>query len=181
LGYLRPGWSGTYQLAAAGGAPSLRLRCEAEQLFLSYTPQAGGEEVTKVILVVRLPWRFGGSRSYFLCPGKGAAGCGRRVLKLYLSHGHFLCRSCGQLVYASPCEKRRPWQRALRRANKLRQRLGITGLGVAEKPKGMRVADYARLLEAALQAEILATEAGTAQLLQLAARIERRRKPQFTL
>ena len=57
----------------------------------------------------------------------------------------------------------------------------ITGLGVPEKPKGMLVAVYERLLEAALQAEIQAAEAGTAQLLQLIARIDRRRKPSFTL
>jgi hypothetical protein len=81
LGYLRPGWSGTYQLAAGttihAGAPSLHLRCEAEQLFLSYTPQ-GGEEVTRVVLVVRLPWRFGGSRPYSSAPEKvlRAAGDG---------------------------------------------------------------------------------------------------------
>jgi hypothetical protein len=45
----------------------------------------------------------------------------------------------------------------------------------------MLVAVYERLLEAALQAEIQAAEAGTAQLLQLIARIDRRRKPSFTL
>jgi hypothetical protein len=40
---------------------------------------------------------------------------------------------------------------------------------------------YERLLEAALQAETKATEAGTARLLQLIERLERRHKPRFTL
>src|SRR5215471_17648728 len=74
------------------------------------------------------------------------------------------------------------------RANKLRQRLGITGIwedmaAAPEKPEGMSALAYAQLLEAMLQAELQAAEAGTARLLQLATRIgsRRRRKPQFTL
>ena len=71
-----------------------------------------------------------------------AAGCGRRVFQLYLSRVlaprlQFLCRHCTGLVYTSKYE--RPWRRASRRASKLRQRLGITGLGVPEKPKDMPV------------------------------------------
>jgi hypothetical protein len=105
----------------------------------------------------------------------GGAGCGRRVGKLYLSRGRFLCRHCGQLAYAS--QRERPWRRATRRANKLWRRLGIQG-------GGMPVSAYEHLLEAALRAETQATEAGTARLLRLFAQIERRhsrRKPRFTL
>ena len=40
---------------------------------------------------------------------------------------------------------------------------------------------HERLQEAALQAETQATEAGTARLLQLIERLERRRRIQFTL
>jgi hypothetical protein len=115
-------------------------------------------------------------------------GCGRRVGKLYLAHRYFLCRHCTQIVYAAKSEE--PWQLASRRASKLRQRLAITGLGVSEKPPGMPVADYERLLEETLQAEIQETEAGTARLLQLVAWMDRRRnrrssrrkpQPSFTL
>jgi hypothetical protein len=70
-----------------------------------------------------------------------------------------------------------PWQRAFRKANKLRQRLGITGRGAPDKPEGMPVATYERLLEETLQAEIQATETGTAWLLQLIERLN----PRFTL
>ena len=110
----------------------------------------------------------------------GAAGCGRRVTKLYFSYGRFLCRHCSQLVYASRYEQQ-PWLRAYRRASKLRQRLDSIGRRMAEKPRSPLVEDYKHLLEATLQAETLATEAGTARLLQLATGIERRRKVQFTL
>jgi hypothetical protein len=198
MGCLQPGWSGAYPLAAGDVAPSIRLHCEAGRfLFLSYALAAGAgggegerEDVTEIVSITRLPWRFGGSLPYFLCPGGGGGvvaagvGCGRRVRKLYLSGRYFLCRHCSKLIYASPYD-RQPWQLASRRANKLRQRLGITGLGVSEKPSGMLVADYERLLEATLQAEILETEACTARLLQLVAWIDRRRnrkpQPSFTL
>ena len=178
-GCLQPGWSGACQWAYGNEVSSVSLRCEAEQLHLSWH---GGEqeEVTEIIPIVRVPCQLGGSRPYFLCSGDGAAGCGRRVIKLYLSRHRFLCRHCSQLVYASPYEQ--PWQRAFRRANKLWQRLGIAGTAVPETPKGMPVSTYARLLEAALRAETLATEACTDRLQQLAARIgNRSRKPLFTL
>jgi hypothetical protein len=147
--------------------------------------------VTEVVPIVHAPCRYGGTRPYFLCPGAvgstaacGGVGCGRRVTKLFLAHRYFLCRHCSQLVHTSPYEQ--PWRRASRRANKLRQRLGITGMGVADKPKGMPVTAYTRLLEAALQAETQATEAGTARILWLVTWIERRHKsqsskPLFTL
>jgi hypothetical protein len=49
----------------------------------------------------------------------GAAGCGRRVRRLYFSRGRLLCRHCCRLSYTGNYEKQ-PWQRAARRANKLR-------------------------------------------------------------
>jgi hypothetical protein len=105
--------------------------------------------------------------------------CGRRVTKLYLSNGRFLCRHCCHLVYAYDYE--RPWQRASRRARKLRQRLDITRAGVMEKTKNMTISVYAKQLDAVLEAEIKAIEAGTAQILRIAGQLERRRKTQFTL
>ena len=115
----------------------------------------------------------------------GAGGsCGRRVFKLYLFRGRFLCRHCSRLVYTSKY-KQQPWLRALRRADKLRRRLGIAGMNVPKKPHGMLVPAYERLLEATLLAETQATEAGTVRLLQLAARLgsqrSRRKSPRFTL
>jgi hypothetical protein len=180
-GCLQPGWAGTCQLAHGERAALISLHCEADRLHLSWHLAGEGEGgeregVTEVILIVCIPWRFGGSRAYFLCPG----GCERRVDKLYLSQRRFRCRQCSKLVYA--CVYEHSWQRASRRASKLWQRLDITETGVPEKPHGMLVSDYARLLDAVLQAETQATEACTARLQQLTARIgNRSRKPRSAL
>ena len=126
-GCFQPGLFSTCQwLDGSGGIFSIRLRYEAERLFLSYDHQAGGgepaEEVTEIIPIVRSPCRFGGSQPFFLCPGTSAAvggvGCGRRVGKLYLARRYFLCRSCSQIVYAVRHEPE--WQRASRRATRPR-------------------------------------------------------------
>ncbi|MEI6127263.1 MAG: hypothetical protein WCQ99_12005 [Pseudomonadota bacterium] len=47
---------------------------------------------------------FGGSRYWFLCPGRG---CGRRVGKLYGAGKYFLCRHCYNLTYDSCRESHR--------------------------------------------------------------------------
>ena len=143
---------------------SVNLRAEADRVHLYYTMQVGDggvEDVTETIPVIHLRCRFGGSRAYFICPGpRNGTDCGRRVCKLQLSHRYFLCRHCNQLPYSSQYEQ--PWKRALRRANKLQQHLGI-GVGIGEpfpeKPKGMWTRTYGSLLNEILHAEILANEA----------------------
>jgi hypothetical protein len=105
-------------------------------------------------------------------PGAKAAGCGRRVLKLYFSHNRFLCRHCSGLVYA--CQDDRPGQRALRRANRLWRRLDATGADID-------AGALSRLLAEAMQAEARATEAQTARIQRLIAWLDNRRGPQFTL
>jgi hypothetical protein len=140
-GCLRPGWSGTCQWTDGNEVVSINLRAEAKRLHLSYPVRVGAKEwrpVTDNIAIVHLSCRFGGSRAYFICPGPRGTDCGRRTTKLHLSHRYFVCRHCTKLAYASQFET--SWQRALRRANKLKQRLGID-VGIAEplpeKPKGM--------------------------------------------
>jgi hypothetical protein len=163
-GFLRPGCTSPFQWINGNDVSSINLRAEADWLYLSYTMRVGGkewEEVAETVPIVHLPCRFGGNRAYFICPGPGdGTDCGRRVVKLHLSHRYFLCRHCNQLTYSSQFE--RPWQRALRRANKLKQRLGIN-VGITElfpgKPKGMWSSTYERLLDKILQADILANEA----------------------
>jgi hypothetical protein len=110
------------------------------------------KEVVRIQLqrnLVHFPCRFGGSRAYFICPGPGyGTECGRRITKLRLSRRYFLCGHCNKLAYASQYE--RPWQRKLRRANKLKHRLGIdVGIGdpLLDKPKGMWTRTYSCFLD----------------------------------
>jgi hypothetical protein len=89
------------------------------------------------------PCNFGGERPWFVCPG---AGCGRRVAVLYGPGRYFLCRHCYGLSYQSQREDK--MHRALRRAQKIRQRLGGTANMMEpfpDKPNGMHHDTYLRL------------------------------------
>jgi hypothetical protein len=176
-GCLRPGCSSTCRWIVGNEVVSLNLRAEAERLHLSYTVRVGDgerEDMVETISIVHLRCRFGGNRAYFICPGPGdGTECGRRVTKLHLSRRYFLCRHCNQLTYASQYEQ--PWERALRRASKLRQRLGID-VGIAEpfpdKPKGMWARTYGWLLHEILQAEIRVSEAEANMIERLLRQVE---------
>ena len=172
-GCLRAGCSSTCQWMVGNEVFSINLLAEAERLSLSYKVRVRdgeSEDMAETIPIVHLRCRFGGSRVYFNCPGpKEGTECGRRTTKLYLSRRYFLCRHCNQLAYA--CQYEQPWQRAFRRASKLKQRLGID-VGIAEpfpdKPKGMWTRTYGCLLDEVLEAEILAYEAEANMLKRLA-------------
>jgi hypothetical protein len=176
-GCLRPGCSSTCQWIVGNEVASITVRAEAERLDLRYTVRVGDgerEDMAETIPIVHLRCRFGGSRAYFVCPGpRDGTDCGRRTTKLHLSRRYFLCRHCNQLAYASQYEQ--PWQRALRRANKLKQRLGI-GVGIDEpfpdKPKGMWVRTYGYLLDEILHAEILASEAQANMIKRLLTQVD---------
>ena len=80
---------------------------------------------------------------------------------------------CREIAYASQYEE--PMQRALRRAAKLKRRLGID-VGIAEpfpeKPRGMWVRTFGCLLDEILQAEILANEAQANTFQRLVAQLD---------
>jgi hypothetical protein len=171
-GCLRPGCSSVCRWIVDHEVASISLRAEAGRLHLSYTVRVGdgkSEDVVETIPVVHLRCRFGGSRAYLICPGPGdGTDCGRRIIKLYLSRRYFRCRRCNELTYSSQVENR--WRRAVRRADKLRERLGI-GVGIADrpnKPKFMRTRTYARLLDELLNAERLMYGAQLSMIKQLA-------------
>jgi hypothetical protein len=65
------------------------------------------------------PCNFGGEWPWFGSPG---IRCGRRVAVLYGPGKYFLCRHCYDLRYKSQREDKN--DRALRRAQMIRQRLG---------------------------------------------------------
>jgi hypothetical protein len=164
---------------------SIDLRAEHNRLHLTYRVRIVGsewEDVVETVPIVRAACRFGGARPYFICPGvvTGIA-CGRRVAKLHGPGRYFLCRHCYRLAYASQSEG--AWDRAVRRASKISQRLG-GDRGIDEpfpqKPKGMWQRTYERLRELAIEAEMVADQAFTLQAERLLAGLNRpKRKRKF--
>ena len=179
-GCLRAGWMGHWQWTRDGEkVAGIDLRAEHDRLNLDYRVRIGGgewEDVAETVRVVRLPCRFGGTRPYFICPGVvNGIACGRRVAKLYGPSRYFVCRHCNRLSYASQSEAAQ--DRALRSANKIRQRLGGDP-GMASqfpaRPKGMWRRTYERLQKRTFEIEMRAEEAMDLHLVKLAARIDGR-------
>jgi hypothetical protein len=174
-GCLRPGYQGGWEWKRDGERVAwIQFRRDGNALILSYRVRQHGEEwqdVEKPTPIVWMPCRFGGVRPYFVCPGiVNGIGCGRQVAKLYGAGIYFLCRHCYRLAYTSQRED--SYDRASRRANNIRMRLGGepgTAAPFPDRPKGMHYKTYERLKSAALSAEILAEE----QLIILLARMQR--------
>ena len=181
-GCLAPGWFGGWQWTRDGEQVAwITLRAEADRVVLSYRWRiAGGawRDVREPVPIVRVPCRFGGGRPYFLCPGVvNGVACGRRVAKLYGPGRYFLCRHCYRLAHAS--QREGAWDRALRRADRIRRRLGGDP-GMASpfpgRPKGMWRRTYERLRDAAFEAEMLADEAFAVRAERLLARFDRAKR-----
>lgn len=147
---------------------SIFIQAEATRLILKYQHQSRGGPWQPMEYPVYLEWtdcNLGGSRAWFLCP---AEGCGRRVAILYVGgRGIFACRHCYQLAYA--CQRESDDDRAARRADTIRRRLGwAPGIlnGGGGKPKGMHWRTFERL-KAEHDAYANASLAGMAQRLGL--------------
>jgi hypothetical protein len=127
-----------------------------EQMILLYRHRSGpGGEWEDVQEPVALTWtacNFGGERPWFVCPG---ARYGRRVAVLYGPGRYFLCRHCYDLVYER--QRENEMNRALRRAQAIRERLGGSASMMKpfpERPKGMHHDTYWRLREEHDEAEM---------------------------
>ncbi len=126
---------------------SIQVRTEPDRVILTYRHQNRDEDNWKdEIYPIYLAWTpctYGGRRALFICP---ASGCGRRVAILF-GGGIFACRHCYRLAY--PSQRETGYDRALRRANKIRERLGwepgILNPEGWEKPKGMHRRTFRRL------------------------------------
>jgi hypothetical protein len=130
-GYIRPGahLAGEFTLGFYDGELAIKFESRVGDpwdswLRLQYTmaDYSTGEEVEihdKIFLATTRP-PFGGLRWWFVCPHLN-----RRVRKLYLPLGgrHFWSRRAYELAYRSQRETK--YDRALRRARKLRLRLGV--------------------------------------------------------
>jgi hypothetical protein len=164
-GCLRAGSMGGWQWTPDGEkVATINLRAEDDRLHLSYRVRISGgewEDIAETVRIVRVPCRFGGTRPYFICPGVvNGKSCGRRVAKLHGPGRYFLCRHCYRLAHTS--QREGEGDRAIRRANKIRRRLGgHPGMDepFPEKPKLMWRRTYERLCEHAFEAETLADEA----------------------
>lgn len=124
---------------------SIQMLTAADRVILNYRScsNSGEWRPTKCIVSLELTTcHFGGQRSWFVCP---RPECGRRVAILF-GGSIFACRHCHKLAYK--CQRERVDERAMRRADTIRQRLGW-GAGIANpdgcKPKGMHWRTYDRL------------------------------------
>ena len=177
-GCLSPGWSGGWQWTRDGEkVASINLHSEHDRLHLSYRVRIGGgewEDIAETVRIVRVVCRLGGTRPYFICPGVvNGITCGRCVAKLHGPGRYFLCRHCYRLAHASQSED--GLDRMLRKANKIRQRLGGDPgmvMPFPQRPKGMWQKTYDRLREQVFEAEMIADEAIEFRTSQLLAQID---------
>jgi len=121
----------------------------------------------RVRLVATRP-PFGGQRWWFVCPAEG-----RRARKLYLPLGRRLFRSrhAYRLGYAS--QREAVHDRAMRRARKLRRRLGGDPMDdhYPERPSRMRWATYDRLVDKLVAADRVADRVADERLILAARRL----------
>lgn len=179
-GCLRPGWVGRSLWTRDGEqVASINMRADHDGLHLAYRVRTGGgewQDVAETVRTVRAPCRFGGTRPYFVCPGVvSGIACNRRVAKLYGSGRYFLCRHCYRLAHASQSEDM--WDRTLRRANRIRKRLGgDPGMFARfpERPKGMWRRTFERLRNEVFDAEMRAEEFFELRAAALLTRIDNR-------
>ena len=163
-GYLTPGRAGVWAWTVDGEQVAwIGMRADETGVQLSYRYwRDGGEwlDVEQSAPITWMPCRFGGRRPYFRCPGVlNDIPCGRRVIKLYGAGKYFLCRHCYRLTFASQGENE--WDRAYRRANKIKVRLGGdpgTGSFFPTKPKGMHLHTYDRMKAECIEAELKGEE-----------------------
>jgi len=143
-GALQSGWRGSWQWTwRSGRKADIWIEAAADHIRLRYTNTCNGQrkDYDYRVWLSRSSCNFGGSRAWFLCPS-----CGRRCAVL---HGGsvYACRQCHQLAYESQRES--DSDRAIRRADKIRRRLGWpAGIlnAIGDRPKNMRHTTYLRLL-----------------------------------
>ncbi len=154
-GYLTIGRSFNWQWTWGNGKlSSINVHVEsAGAIRLIYRARACGKisclDIDYRIYLERTPCRFGGERTWFLCPE-----CGQRVAKLYCAEQHYVCRHCGDLAYKSQREDRDT--RTLHRAQAIRIKLGGSANMLEcfpPKPKGMHWSTYERHWAEARQLE----------------------------
>lgn len=120
-GFLEPGEHVTlYFRDKRSGPATVSIDVHERYLRLFYSVGRVGL-ISEIHMLVPISWsicHLGGRRPWFLCPN---AECRRRVAILY-GNGRFACRHCHCLAYQ--CQRESDENRADRRANAIRRRLG---------------------------------------------------------
>ena len=133
---------------------SIGYRMETGRMILQYSHRASGgewEPVEQVISFERTPCKYGGTRTWFLCPR-----CRKRIAVLYGAGKYFFCRHCYKLAYA--CQQEGKSDRLMRKARKIRRRLGASDNlcePILFKPKNMHQTTFDRLRREADNADAL--------------------------
>ena len=122
---------------------TIHVHSEKNKIVLSYKLRSNSNKWKDVSYPIYLGWtwcNYGNYRAWFFCPR-----CDRRVAILY-SGVIFACRHCYKLAY--PCQRETTIDRAARRANRIRRRLGwkegiLNPIDI--KPKGMHWKTFEKL------------------------------------
>ena len=121
-GLLSPGHTFGWHWSRDGEkVASINVDVGYNQVRLRYRSSNAGGEAEAMNYAVRLlsqQCHLGGTRQWFECP---ARGCGKRVALLYGGRV-FACRDCHDLAY--PSQRERKYMRHVRKADKIRERLG---------------------------------------------------------
>ena len=140
---LKPGYTFTWRWTwTSGDSSSINITTRESALELNYRVKNPGEDwqdQNQHIALTYTECNYGGTRPWFICPQ-----CSRRVGVLY-SRCLFLCRHCTNVAYTSKSENLP--DRMLRKANKIRDRLGADyGVhNIIRRPKGMNWDNFWRL------------------------------------
>lgn len=173
-GALQPGAIGSSRWTCRG-EPSGDIRHimapDGATLTLHYRVRSDGgpwRQIVEPITITTTDQHFGGVRRWFVCPG-----CGDRRGVLRSVAGLFRCHVCHRLAYSSTREE--PIDRAIRHRERVRARMGGTGRGMdwlpGDKPRGMRWATWARLIDQWRDAEDRFNDEFVISVRQLAQRI----------
>ncbi len=145
-GLLKPGKAfGWHWRSNSETVASINLTVGVDQVWLQYKLRergGGWEDMCYPVALEMTACNMGGERVWWLCP---TVGCGRRVAVLYGGR-MYACRHCFRLAYR--CQREVEYDRAARRADTLRVRLGWKGgvlSGAGLKPKGMHWSTFERL------------------------------------
>jgi hypothetical protein len=120
---------------------AIRIMANLGSVTLAYRRNSTNEDIRQIISIETTACHLGGERQWFICQG-----CSKRVAVIYGVSKYFGCRRCYALVY--PSQKESPGDRAARKADRIRKRLGWP-IGILNdslgKPKGMHWRTYWRL------------------------------------